>query len=77
MKKLNLKSFEQNITDIPFSRDAIQAEATPNIETVIFEDVDLELLKRHRQTGSVLNWRDNRTDLYRIDYNGDLEKPGA
>lgn len=58
-------------SDIPFSRDAIQAEATPNIETVIFEDVDLELLKRHRQTGSVLNWRDRRTDLYEIKYNGD------
>lgn len=56
-------------SDIPFSRDAIQAEATPNIETVIFEDVDLELLKRHRQTGSVLNWRDRRTDLYEVRYN--------
>ncbi len=56
-------------SDIPFSRDAIQAEATPNIETVIFEDVDLELLKRHRQSGSVLNWRDRRTDLYEIKYN--------
>jgi predicted amidohydrolase/ribosomal protein S18 acetylase RimI-like enzyme len=61
-------------SDIPFSRDAIQAEATPNIETVIFEDVDLELLKRHRQTGSVLNWRDRRTDLYQIVYNGDKER---
>lgn len=61
-------------SDIPFSRDAIQAEATPNIETVIFEDVDLELLKRHRQTGSVLNWRDRRTDLYQIKYNGDVRR---
>lgn len=55
-------------SDIPFSRDAIQYEATPNIETVIVDDVDLELLKAHRQTGTVLNWKDRRTDLYRLDY---------
>lgn len=53
-------------SDIPFTRDAIQAEATPNIETIIIDDLDLELLKRHRQTGSVLNWMDRRTDLYNI-----------
>ena len=54
--------------DIPFSRDAIQAEATPNVEMVIIDDVDLELLKNHRKTGSVLNWEDRRTDLYRIEF---------
>lgn len=53
-------------SDIPFTRDAIASECTPNIETVIIDDVDLELLKRHRQTGSVLNWKDRRTDLYEI-----------
>lgn len=53
-------------SDIPFSRDGIAAECTPNIETVIVEDVDLELLSRHRQTGNVLNWRDRRTDLYEV-----------
>jgi predicted amidohydrolase/ribosomal protein S18 acetylase RimI-like enzyme len=53
-------------SDIPFSRDAIQSEATPNIETVIIDDVDLELLKTHRQTGTVLNWRDRRNDLYEV-----------
>jgi predicted amidohydrolase/ribosomal protein S18 acetylase RimI-like enzyme len=51
-------------SDIPFTRDAIQSEATPNIETVIIDDIDLELLKQHRQTGTVLNWRDRRNDLY-------------
>jgi predicted amidohydrolase/ribosomal protein S18 acetylase RimI-like enzyme len=55
-------------SDIPFKRDAIAAECAPNIETVIFEDLDLELLKRHRQSGSVLNWRDRRTDLYEVRY---------
>jgi predicted amidohydrolase/ribosomal protein S18 acetylase RimI-like enzyme len=54
--------------DIPFKRDAVAAECTPNIETVIFEDLDLELLKAHRQSGSVLNWRDRRTDLYKVRY---------
>jgi len=53
-------------SDIPFSRDAIASESTPNIETVIIDDVDVELLKRHRQSGSVLNWMDRRTDLYDV-----------
>ena len=55
-----------NLPNIPFKRDAIAAECPPNIETVIFEDLDLELLKRHRQSGSVLNWQDRRTDLYEV-----------
>lgn len=53
-------------SDIPFTRDAIASECTPNVETVIVDDVDLELLKRHRQSGSVLNWNDRRTDLYDV-----------
>jgi predicted amidohydrolase/mannitol/fructose-specific phosphotransferase system IIA component (Ntr-type)/GNAT superfamily N-acetyltransferase len=55
-------------SDIPFKRDAIAAEATPNIETVIFEDLDLELLKRNRQSGTVLNWNDRRTDVFEFKY---------
>jgi predicted amidohydrolase/mannitol/fructose-specific phosphotransferase system IIA component (Ntr-type)/GNAT superfamily N-acetyltransferase len=55
-------------SDIPFPRDAIAGEGTPNIETVIFEDLDLELLKKQRQSGSVLNWQDRRTDLYEVRY---------
>ena len=53
-------------SDIPFTRDAISSECTPNIETVIVDDVDLELLKRHRQAATVLSWRDRRTDLYDV-----------
>lgn len=53
-------------SDIPFPRDAIAAECSPNIETVIFNDVDLELIRRHRRRGSVLNWKDRRTDLYEV-----------
>jgi len=55
-------------SDIPFSRDAIAAECTPNVEMVIYEDLDFELLKRSRQGGSVLNWRDRRSDLYEVTF---------
>jgi len=61
-------------SDIPFKRDAIAAECPPNIETVIFEDLDLELLKKHRQSGSVLNWRDRRTDLFEVRYLQEQER---
>jgi len=53
-------------SDIPFPRDAVAGECTPNIETVIFEDLDLELLKQNKQSGTVLNWKDRRQDLYQI-----------
>jgi predicted amidohydrolase/ribosomal protein S18 acetylase RimI-like enzyme len=53
-------------SDIPFPRDAVAAECSPNIETVIFHDVDLELIRRHRRRGNVMNWKDRRTDLYEV-----------
>ena len=53
-------------SDFSFARDAIAGECTPNVETVIINDIDLELLKRHRNRGTVTNWNDRRTDLYRI-----------
>ncbi len=53
-------------SDFQFSRDAIAAECTPNIETVIIHDIDMELLKRHRFSGSTLNWKDRRNDLYEV-----------
>lgn len=51
---------------IPFTRDGIASEGTPNIETIIVDDVDLELLKRQRRDGTMLGWRDRRTDLYDV-----------
>jgi predicted amidohydrolase len=54
--------------DFSFARDGIAAECTPNIETVIMHDVDLELLRRHRSRGTVVNWSDRRRDLYRLVY---------
>lgn len=53
-------------SDFMFSRDAIAAECTPNVETVVIHDVDLEILKRHRSNGSTLNWFDRRQDLYEV-----------
>ncbi len=55
-------------SDFAFSRDGIGAEANPNIETVVIHDVDLEQLKKHRQSGTTLNWRDRRKDLYEVKY---------
>jgi predicted amidohydrolase len=54
--------------DIPFSRDAVAAECTPNIETLVMQDLDIELLRRHRYSGSTQNWRDRRRDLYDVRY---------
>jgi predicted amidohydrolase/ribosomal protein S18 acetylase RimI-like enzyme len=54
--------------DIQFSRDGISAECSPNIETVIIDDFDLELLKESRQSKSVVTWRDRRSDLYKLTY---------
>lgn len=52
--------------DISFHRDAIAAECTPNVETIVMQDVDIELLRRHRYKGTTTNWRDRRRDLYRV-----------
>lgn len=54
--------------DAEFARDAIAAESTPNIETMIIHDVDVEQLRRHKEAGSVQNWVDRRTDLYKVVY---------
>lgn len=57
--------------DAEFARDAIAAESNANIETMIIHDVDIEQLRRHRDAGSVQNWHDRRTDLYRVVYTED------
>ena len=57
--------------DISFSRDAIAAECTPNIETIVMQDLDIELLRKHKYKGSTLNWRDRRTDLYSVRWSED------
>ncbi|TFH27921.1 MAG: carbon-nitrogen hydrolase, partial [Myxococcales bacterium] len=55
-------------SDISFDRDGVAAECTPNVETLIIHDVDVELLRRHKTTGTVQNWNDRRLDLYDVQY---------
>lgn len=59
--------------DVPFARDGIAALASENIETVVVQDVDLELLSLHRRRGTTLNWRDRRTDLYKVTWKDGTE----
>lgn len=60
--------------DAEFSRDAVAAECSENIETMIIHDLDLELLRRHKDSGSVQNWNDRRRDLYKVVYQEDGEE---
>src|SRR5262245_18889228 len=52
--------------DVPFARDGIAEEATPNVETMVVHELDMEILRRNRLTGSVRTWLDRRTDLYGV-----------
>ena len=56
-------------SDVEFARDCVAAECNPNVETVIIHDIDLALLRRHRERGATQNWHDRRRDLYRVVYN--------
>lgn len=56
-------------SDFEFARDGIVGECDANIDTVVVGDVDLEKLRRSRNTGSVRQLRDRRRDLYRIELN--------
>ncbi|MGM7700104.1 GNAT family N-acetyltransferase [Pseudalkalibacillus sp. Hm43] len=53
-------------SDFTFPRDGIVGECNPNIETLVVGDVDLEILRRHRRSGSVMQLRDRRRDLYEV-----------
>lgn len=54
-------------SDFSFARDGIVGECQPNVETIVVGDVDLETLRRSRNTGSVRQLRDRRRDLYRVE----------
>jgi predicted amidohydrolase len=51
-------------SDFPFPRDGIAGECEANVETVVIADVDLEVLKRNRKSGTVKQLMDMRKDLY-------------
>jgi predicted amidohydrolase/GNAT superfamily N-acetyltransferase len=52
--------------DFSFPTNGIKAEATPNAETVLIVDVELDLLKKLRLQGSVRNMEDRRKDIYEL-----------
>ncbi len=58
-------------SDVPFARDGIGSEATPNVETMVVHDVDLGLVARTRTNGAVRTWTDRRKDVYRVTYLSD------
>ncbi|MCA9221651.1 MAG: carbon-nitrogen hydrolase family protein, partial [Planctomycetales bacterium] len=60
--------------DFSFSRDAVAEECTANIETIVIHDIDVELLTRHRKSGTVQNWNDRRRDMYRVVYDEDGQR---
>lgn len=59
-------------SDVAFARDAIAAEATPNVETMLIHDLDLDVLRRARMGGTVRPWVDRRLDLYHVSYGGPM-----
>ncbi len=56
--------------DFPFSRDGIAADTTPNVEMIAFADLDLDTLLSARTSGTVLNLKDRRHDLYSVVWSG-------
>lgn len=50
--------------DIPFPPAGIMSEGEMNTDMIITADLNLDLLYRVRESGSVTTWRDRRTDLY-------------
>jgi predicted amidohydrolase/ribosomal protein S18 acetylase RimI-like enzyme len=55
-------------SDVEFHRDGIATETSANTEMLIFQDLDLHLLVRNREFGTVQTWKDRRDDLYKIYY---------
>ncbi len=57
--------------DLPFARDGIAAEAEPNVEQIIFADLDMARLDWARAKGAVRNLHDRRPDLYESIWKGE------
>lgn len=51
-------------SDFEFARDGIQAQADPNVETMLVTDLDITDLYRSRQSGAVTPMSDRRRDLF-------------
>jgi len=61
-------------SDFAFPHDAIMSETTPNTEMTLIVDVDLDILQKLQNEGSVRNYLDRRRDLYRIEWLGDKDE---
>ncbi len=57
-------------SDFEYARDGIVGETNANIEMVLIGDVDLEILRRQRLSGTVRQLKDRRKDLYEVKYHG-------
>lgn len=51
-----------------FPPGGIKKQAQANLEQMIFADLDLDLIDEVRANGTVKNFNDRRSDLYRVDY---------
>ena len=56
-------------SDFPFARDGIAADTPPNVETIAVADLNIKTLITARNTGSVINLKDRRHDLYSMVWN--------
>jgi predicted amidohydrolase len=61
--------------DFPFARDGIAAEATANVEEIVFADLRMDALLEARERGTVQNLRDRRHDLYQARWLGPVPPP--
>ena len=55
-------------SDYCFANKGIIAESEPNVESIIFGEVDLEMLRKNRLIGTVTPLNDRRLDLYALKY---------
>lgn len=54
--------------DFPFARDGIAADTSPNVETIVFADLNIRTLVKARNTGSRMNLSDRRDELYTLEW---------
>jgi predicted amidohydrolase len=62
--------------DFPFARDGIAADTTPNVETIAIGDLNIKTIIAARNTGSVINLKDRRKDLYSVQWH-ETDENGA
>lgn len=55
-------------SDVEFHREGVAAIAEPGDETMIYQDLDMHLLRSNRLQGNAQTWNDRRKNLYRINY---------